>query len=669
MKRIVVFFSCMLFILSVKAAEYDPAWTIRTTDYNTDRYFGVAVANGGIGILPSKDPFSIQHVILNHVFDATDVSTVLQGINPFNMRMLLNGLSVNSNTVSDWEQVLNMKNAFHRTHFKSGSDAEITYTVYALRNMPYTGLVCVEVKALKNLNMTVENEIRVPDLYKKDVQINCMNMTTEGKPLQIVRKAALSANRGVKVSASSTFLFDVPDGVNQYFDGDNSFSVSIAEGATFHFTLIGSVCTDKQFIDPCSESDREVIYVANRGLDRTLALHDKLWNEMWEGDIQIEGDDEAQRVVRLALYDLYSSARANSRLSIPPFGLSSQGYNGHIFWDTELWMYPPMLFLNKGIAESMMDYRIDRLEPARQKAYSYGFDGAMYPWESDAEGEEACPTWAMTGAFEHHITPDIAIALWNYYRMYKDKQWLQEEAYPVLKAIAEFCVTRADKNEDGSYSIRNVVCPDEYAINVDDNAFTNGSAIIALRNAMKAAAICGEKVPAEWKKVADGLRIPRSEDGVTLEYEGYDGRVIKQADVNLLSFPLNFITDIETIKKDLAYYEDKIDKGGPTMSFSALAAQHARLGDADKAYELFLQAFRPNQLPPFGVLAEGAGGSNPDFMTGAGGLLQTVINGFCGLEITDQGIKQIPSVLPKHWKKLTITGVGPDKKTYTRTQK
>lgn len=105
------------------------------------------------------------------------------------------------------------------------------------------------------------------------------------------------------------------------------------------------------------------------------------------------------------------------------------------------------------------------------------------------------------------------------------------------------------------------------------------------------------------------------------------------------------------------------------MSFSVLALQYARLGEGDKAYELFVQSFRPNQLPPFGVLSEGAGGTNPYFSTGAGGLLQAVINGFCGLEITDSGIKQLPSKLPGHWKKLVVKGVGPDGKTYVRLQK
>ena len=128
-----------------------------------------------------------------------------------------------------------------------------------------------------------------------------------------------------------------------------------------------------------------------------MAAHRSLWNELWESDILIEGDDEAQRAVRFALFNLYSSCREGSGLSISPMGLSSQGYNGHIFWDSELWMFPPMLLLNKGIAESMIDYRIDRLMAARKKAMAYGFKGAMFPWESDDYGEESTPTFALTG--------------------------------------------------------------------------------------------------------------------------------------------------------------------------------------------------------------------------------------------------------------------------------
>ncbi|MDE6306886.1 MAG: glycoside hydrolase family 65 protein, partial [Muribaculaceae bacterium] len=396
------------------------------------------------------------------------------------------------------------------------------------------------------------------------------------------------------------------------------------------------------------------------------ADHVDRWNELWQGDIEIEGDDEAQQVVRMALFNLYGFCREGSRLSISPMGLSLQGYAGHVFWDSEIWMYPPMLFMNHDIARSMMDYRSDRLASARRRASASGYRGAMYPWESDDFGEESTPTFAVTGLMEHHITADVAIAAWNYYRMTGDRDWLRDEGWPILKDVAEFWVSRVTPNADGSYSIKHVVGADEYAIAVDDNAFTNGAAKVALRNAVSAAQELGYVAPAKWGKVADGIRIHKNSDGVTLEHADYDGYIVKQADVNLLAYPLGLITDPKEIEADLDYYLSKLDlPNGPAMSFGIFCVEYARLGNVAKAEDMFRRSYRPNLRKPFGALAETASSNNPYFATGAGGLLQAVINGFGGLELTDNGIVQLPSVLPKNWRRLTIKGVGPERRTYT----
>ena len=92
---------------------------------------------------------------------------------------------------------------------------------------------------------------------------------------------------------------------------------------------------------------------------------------------------------------------------------------------------------------------------------------------------------------------------------------------------------------------------------------------------------------------------------------------------------------------------------------------YARLGDGEKAYTWFREGYEPNLNPPFRVIAETKGGTNPYFSTGAGGLVQAMLMGFGGLDITPEGIRQIKSVLPKKWKSLTLTGIGPDRKTYT----
>lgn len=583
------------------------------------------------------------------------------------MNVKVDGQVVDGTHISGWEQCILLKEALHQTRFVYANKLEVSYNICALRSMPYAGLVQVKVKALAPVDLSVENGAEVPDEYLQP-RVQRKSIQDYGLHLKLLRTSALTRHRNLQVSATSAFIFENDTKVEESGDKRNVFTKYLKTGEDFSFALLGAVCSQRDFIDPCNESDREVIYGAKEGVDRLMDLHLEQWNELWKGDIQIVGDDEAQRAVRFALYHLYSSARSGSRLSIPPFGLTSQGYNGHIFWDTEFWMFPPMLFLNQGIARSMMDYRTDRLKPACQRAFSYGYRGAMFPWESDDAGEESCPTFALTGPFEHHISADIAIATWNYYCMSRDIRWLREDGFPLMEQVAEFLVSRAEQNEDGSYSICNVVCADEYAEGVDDNAFTNAAARCALQDASKAAALCGIKAPVSWNAVAKGLRIPKFPDGVTREYEGYDGQIIKQADANLLAYPLKAITRPEEIKRDLLYYEPKIDKSGPAMSYSVLALQYARLGDGEKAYELFVRSFRPNQLPPFGVISEGAGGTNPYFTTGAGGLLQMVINGFCGLDLTDNGIKQLPSALPKHWKKIIVKGVGPNRRTYVREQ-
>lgn len=313
----------------------------------------------------------------------------------------------------------------------------------------------------------------------------------------------------------------------------------------------------------------------------------------------------------------------------------------------------------------MIDYRTDRLKAAENRAMTYGYKGAMFSWESDDKGEEATPINALTGQFEHHITGDIAIAFWNYYQMSKDKDWLLKEGYPVLEKIADFWTSRSVKNNNGSYSINYVIAADEYSEGVDDNAYTNAAAKKVLEYATLAAGICGKKAPQIWKQISDNLVFSKMENGVTQEYKGYNGQTIKQADANLLAYPLGIITDPKQIKKDLEYYSGKVDQqNGPAMTFSVFSVQYARLGDADKAYSYFKKAYQPNQRPPFGVLAETSTSSNPYFMTGAGGILQAFINGFGGLDITENGIIQHKTVLPKHWKKLTIKGVGPEDKDF-----
>ena len=659
----------ILSVTSLKAEE-ERLWQLHAVDIQAP-YAPAPMANGCIGILPQKEPFAVEHVMLNHVFDAASphvVSRVMRGINPFCLSMKIDNKKVDTSNISDWQQTIDMRRAVHQTSFHTLEKADVSYELCALRNLPYAGLIRVTVQACKDMLLEVHSGMGIPDDYSQS-SIRYREMEADGNRMYMLESDATSRFGYRRVASTSSFLFNGEQIKPMYDEATRElfFSIQLKKGETFCFSLVGSVCSSRDFFDPYNEAERQVIYAVHEGEEALMQAHYRLWDELWQSDIRIEGDDDAQRIVRFALFNLYSSCRGGSRLSIPPMGLSLQGYNGHIFWDTELWMYPPMLLLNQDIARSMLDYRFDRLPAARKKALAYGYRGAMFPWESDDSGEEATPTHALTGPFEHHITADIGIACWNYYCVTRDMRWLQREGYPLLKEIADFWASRVTRNQDGSYSVYNVTGADEYANGVTDNAFTNGAASLALKYACQAAEICGEKVPEIWRAIGENIRILQFENGVTREHSTYKGEMIKQADANLLAYPLGLITDEYRQRQDLEYYAERIDqKDGPAMSYSVYCVQYARMGEADKAYEMFRRCYEPNLRKPFGVISETPTSNNPYFMTGAGGLLQAVLNGFCGLQITDEGIVQLPSVLPSHWKRVTVTGVGSDKKTYVR---
>ena len=672
--NILILLLFIIFSLFTTAQEGD--WTLKTN--KVDNYTGIVTANGRIGILPEDKPFRTKSIILNNVFEKASelgVSRIISGMNFANLDLEIDGEKITEDNISYWEQSLNMKTASFKTSFTYKRKAKVTYTIYALRNIQYAGYIDIHIQPLKKIKIKVTGKIETPEDFINPLSTFRVlaDAETTMPILQTVAKTKFGKHT---IGTSATFVWQAINSGreherphlihNKVSDYKNylSFEKELKKGETYEFAWTGAECTTQDFEDPQTESERFVIFNMLTPRDDLLGQHKKLWEDLWQGDIIIEGDTQSQLDVRLGLYHLYAFSRGDSNLSIPPMGLSSQNYNGHIFWDTELWMYPPLLLLNKDIARSLVNYRSDRIEKAREKAINFGYNGAMFPWESDDTGEEATPAWALTGTFEHHITADVAISFWNYYRVTKNIEWLKERGYPMLKEVADYWVSRTTLNDDGSYSIKNVVGANEFAANIDDNAFTNGSAITALRFATLAANEVGEKENPAWSDVASKIKIHMFPDGTTMEHSKYNGEIIKQADVNLLSYPLNIISDEETIIKDLKYYEPKLAKEGPAMGQSVFAIIYARLGNAKEAFRLFKRSYEPNKRPPFGALAEAATSNNPYFATGAGGMLQVVLFGFGGLDITDEGIIQQNPILPKEWKSLTLKGIGPERKTF-----
>lgn len=663
-----------LFLFYCLYGHSQSTWEIAAKNIDPKNYYGVTVANGMVGIVSSPEPLKVKDVVLNGAYDYYQrgrVSNILKGFNHVNMNLDVDGRRISRSDIANYTQTLDMKNAILTTTFEVGNKASVKSELMSLRHLPYTAMTIYTITAKQALNITPMSVIEAPD-HLADVRNYYAEIDRPHVKIPLLTSVAMSPSGKLKIAASNSFIFEEDHGKEpQIIHEDWDYNMHLAKfykklnaGETYSFAVVASTCASNDFQDPHNEAERLTIFAMLEGRERLLNRHKMEWAKLWKSDVVVEGNDAVTRDIRFALYHLYSFGREGTTYSLSPMGLSGLGYNGHVFWDTELWMYPPMLMLQPEIAKSFLEYRYQRLEAAKKNAFSHGYKGAMFPWESSAEGTEDTPVWALTGPFQHHITGCVGWAFWKYYQVTKDKTWLKERGWPVLKEVADFWASRVERNGPGRYEINNVIGANEWQENIDNNAFTNGMAITALRYASQAAIELGLTPNPDWMHVADNIPILKFPNGTTKENRTYDGVNIKQADVNLLAYPLDIIKDKNQIQKDLDYYLPRLAKDGPAMGAAILAVLYNRIGQADKAAEVFNNSYKQNEVPPFGVLSETAGGTNPYFATGAGGMLQAVLSGFGGLEITDEGIIQKKYPLPSGWKSLKITGIGVDDKTF-----
>jgi trehalose/maltose hydrolase-like predicted phosphorylase len=676
MKKLPVLLACILSVHCISAQSKIDTWKISTGKIDPSNYYGITVANGMIGIVSSAEPFKVKDVVLAGAYDLYGrgrVSNFLRSFNLLNMQLDIDGRRLGGNDAKNMKQELDMQHASFTTSFDYGDKATISYTYYSLRHLPFTVLMDVTVTAKKDITLGSASVMEAPDALK-EVQNYYNEIDRPHVVISLLTSSAKSPTGKLLMCASNTFLFSEPHGqeprvIHEMWDNNMhlmKFSRKIKAGESYHYSIAGTSITSAHHDDPLNEAERMTIFAKLEGRERLISFHNKAWDKLWESDIKIEGDDQSQQDIHSMLYHLYSFVREGTDLSPSPMGLSGLGYNGHVFWDTELWMYPSILVLHPEMAKSLVEYRYQRLAAAKKNAFNHGYKGAMFPWESAASGVEETPVWALSGPFEHHITACVGIAAWNYYCVTQDKEWLKEKGWPVMKETADFWASRVERNGPGKYDIKNVVAADEWAENVDNNAWTNAAAKAVLQNATEAAKLLGLTADPDWMNVANNIPILKMDNGVTREHAAYNGEGIKQADVNLLAYPLKEISDPKQIRKDLEYYETRVpNEGTPAMTQAIFTLLYARLGDGDKAFHFFQDAYVPNLNPPLRVIAETKGGTNPYFATGAGGIVQSVLMGFGGLEITPKGIIQVKSALPKQWKSLTITGVGVEKKIFS----
>jgi protein-glucosylgalactosylhydroxylysine glucosidase len=399
------------------------------------------------------------------------------------------------------------------------------------------------------------------------------------------------------------------------------------------------------------------------GYTTTLETHRAAWRRLWQTDIVVDGDPELQRVLHAMQFYLMASIREGTSESIPPMGLSTAGYYGHVFWDADTWMFPALLVLHPDLARSMVMFRHGALPAAERNARTNGYRGAMYPWESDELGVETTPRFAWQNAlYENHITGDVALAQWQYYLATGDSAWLAGYGEPVLRATANFWASRATFNAAKQrYDISHIVSVDEGLIGIGNDTYTNAVARKNLQLATLASSRVGRVPDTLWGRVAAGLYIPY--DSAGQYHPTYEGapEAKRGSVVPLLAFPLGLPMSDTAKRNDIESAIRLMIKegGGAMMTETLYPVIAAELGERALVDTLLPLSYEGHVRPPFYALAETPRNDAVNFLTGAGGFLQQVIYGYTGLRITDEGLRPVyRPVLPSAITRLMLKHVS-----------
>ena len=417
--------------------------------------------------------------------------------------------------------------------------------------------------------------------------------------------------------------------------------------------------------------------------DTLLAEHAAVWQRRWEhADVRISGDNHSQIALRAALYHLLRAHPGHDRVAIDPKAYAGDAYRGLYFWDTEMYLLPFFLYTDPERARMLTDFRIRTLSGAQRNAAEFGYAGARYPWEGDADGIEQCPNWQYRD-HEVHVTADVVYGLAHTAQATAQPDYLAQDGRAVLRETAAYWLERIDWRPGDAYpSLLGVMGPDEYAPITNNNAYTNRMVAFAL--SLAAAVEADEGLRERCLSSAHNLPLPRRADGLLLQCEEFEqfaeidfaalwrdrtkpfaaqvsqerlyrSRCLKQADVLLLMmlFPGEF-SDAE-VSQAWAYYLPYTTHDS-SLSPGVHALIALRLGFADQAWAFWERSLH----------LDFDGGAEEGIHIAAQGMnWQIAVFGFGGLRTAMQAdVLTLNPHLPHQWTQLAFPVVWKGQQAY-----
>ncbi|WP_035186578.1 glycoside hydrolase family 65 protein [Alteribacter aurantiacus] len=700
------------------------SWTIENTSLNNQELLTneslFSLGNGYIGVRGNFEEgyqegmTSIRGTYLNAFHDITDIEygeklhgfpgkqqKLLNVIDAQTVEMHVNGerFSLFHGDLTDYKRTLNMKKGFVERSMKwksnQGDVVKITsrklvsfhtrefytieWTVEPLTSRP------VDIKMVSRVNGDVANfsdpnDPRVASGHSKRSKVTGVK---EANGCFVVENETYESCLKVACATSTSFYFDKYDydftldnkGIEEVYTATINEPVSFVKSIVYTDTLRHGEQTVEKAIEILNEERHVPFYEHLKRQENDL-------NQFWStADITISGDEELQKGIRFNLFHLLQSAGQDEVSNIAAKGLSGEGYEGHYFWDTEIYMLPMFLMTHPEMAKKLLLHRYSLLDSARERAKEVGHkEGALFPWRTITGTE--CSAFFPAGTAQYHISADIAYSFIQYDLVTGDEQFFKEYSAEVLMETARLWLDTGHFYK-GEFRIDNVTGPDEYTCIVNNNFFTNVMAQYNLEWAKKAfdrlkdydhslieKLGVTEEEAARWEKAARTMYLPYDEErGINpqddtflqkavwdfentpsdhypllLNYHPltlYRYQVCKQADTILAHFLLEDTADEETIARSYDYYE-KVTTHDSSLSYCVFSIMAAKLGKVDKAYDYFMKTARLDLDNTHGNTKDGL------HMANMGGTWLAIVFGFGGVRVKESGLSFAPN-LPKEW--------------------
>ncbi len=423
-------------------------------------------------------------------------------------------------------------------------------------------------------------------------------------------------------------------------------------------------------------------------------LQRQVLDDFWShSDVEITGDDSMQQGIRFNMFHLFQAAGRDGRTNIGAKGITGEGYQGHYFWDSEIYIVPFFTYTHPWIARKLLKYRYHTLSKARQRAQVlFRKPGALFPWRTITGIE--CSSYYPAGTAQYHINADITYAIRQYVDATGDQEFLKSYGAEIVFETARIWMYVGDfiPARDNMFCINTVTGPDEYAVLVNNNFFTNSMAKMHLQYAVETAEMLRKEEPQDyerisskillhdseierWSKAAADMYLPKykaldihpqddaflsrtvwpfdeTPEGhypLLLNYhplEIYRHQVCKQADVILALYLLSDQFTIEEKAKDLEYYE-KVTVHDSSLSKSIFSIVSAEVGLMDDALMFFNDTARLD-------LDNHQGNTQHGIHTASmGGTWHVLIAGFAGMRTIREEVKFSPKI-PKGWQRYAF---------------